>query len=62
VSFSIPWLEFRYHLGDRLSGVDGREIAMPGETGEVTTYPQIAAMSFDFLGQRTHYVLRPGTS
>ena len=58
VSFTIPWMEFSYRVGDRVTGLSGRDIELPTKPGEEPSFPMVARVTYDFRGQRTGLWLR----
>ena len=59
VSFTMPWLEFTYRVGDRIMGLSGRDVELPTKPGDEPSFPMIARVTYDFRGQQTALWLRP---
>ena len=59
VSLTIPWLDFSYRLGERVSEISGRGVAFPSTAGEEPSFPTIGQVTYDFRSQRTGLWLRP---
>jgi hypothetical protein len=62
VSFSLPWVDFTYCVGDRVTGLDGRGIGFSAKPGEDPSYPKVAQVIYDFGGQQTVLHLMPARS
>jgi len=62
VSMTLPWVDLTYRVGDRVSEIDGRNIAFPSKPGDDPSYPKIGRLAYDFHGQRTEIQLRRGRS
>jgi hypothetical protein len=62
LSLSVPWVDFTYHAGDRVSDLDGRGIAFSAKPGDDPSYPKINRVTYDFRGQQTVLDLRPARS
>ncbi|HUV40082.1 MAG TPA: hypothetical protein VMY39_10730 [Planctomycetota bacterium] len=58
VSMTLPWPEFRYRLGERLTEVGGREIALGTGAEDEPAWPVVERITHDFTVQRTGLGLR----
>ena len=58
VSFTIPWMEFTYRVGDRVTGLSGRDIELPTKPGDEPSFPMIEEVTYDFEAQETNLHLR----
>jgi len=58
VSFTIPWVEFTYRVGDRVNGLTGRDIELRALGGDEASYPIVEEVSYDFDAQETSLGLR----
>jgi hypothetical protein len=59
VTVVIPWVEFGYRVGERISRVAGREIALEATRGDEPVHPVIERITCDFRAQETEIRLRP---
>jgi len=59
VSLTIPWLDFSYRLGERVSEISGRGVGLASRAGEEPSFPTIGQVTYDFRSQRTGLWLRP---
>jgi len=60
VFVAIPWMEFSYRVGDRISKIDGRDIQLPRYPDLKDQLPVVEFVTFDFDAQRTAMQLRVG--
>ena len=59
VGFSMPWLDFTCRVGDRVTGLRGRDIELPTKPGDEPYFPMISRVTYDFRAQRTDLDVRP---
>jgi len=62
VSLTLPWVDVTYHVGERISDIDGRGIGFSSKPGDAPSYPKIGSVVYDFLGQETVLYLWPARS
>jgi len=58
VSFTIPWLDFTCRVGDRVTGLSGRDIELPTKPGDEPSFPMVSRVTYDFRAQRSGLWLR----
>jgi len=58
VSFTVPWLDFTCRVGDRVTGLSGRDIELPTKPGEHPCFPMVSRVTYDFRAQDTAVWLR----
>ena len=58
ISASIPWLDWTYHLGERLDLLAGRDILLKTGPDDNPAYPLIEGISYEFVDQGTDLMLR----
>ena len=59
VSFAMPWLDFTCRVGDRVTGLRGRDIELPTKPGDEPSFPMISRVTYDFRAQRTDLYVQP---
>lgn len=57
-SLSMPWVDCSYRVGDRISGVAGRDLGFRAQPGDPPVYPAIERVTYDFAKQETELGLR----
>jgi len=58
VSFTIPWVDVTYRVGDRLSGITGRGMDFPLVGEDKSCLPMAGWVVYDFRAQETRLGLR----
>jgi hypothetical protein len=61
-AITIPYCSMAYHVGDRISDINGRDVSLIVNAGdeqqEAPSYPFIVALTWDFTGEKQSTILQ----
>ncbi|KPJ53316.1 MAG: hypothetical protein AMS16_05385, partial [Planctomycetes bacterium DG_58] len=61
VSFTIPWVDVTYRIGDRIREMSGRDTSFPAKAADESLFPIVRRVSYDFRAQETRLALQPAS-